>query len=191
MKLNKKIILASGSPRRKQIMADAGFSFDVEVRPTDEAFDAAMQPEFVPEFLSKQKVDQFSEYDEDHIILGSDTVVIIDNQILNKPQSKDEAIAMLAKLSGKTHKVVTGVSVKIGSHVESFSDSTYVHFSELSDAEIEFYIDQYKPFDKAGAYGVQDFIGMVGIDRIEGSFYTVMGLPIHKVYQHLKQYIEY
>jgi septum formation protein len=150
-----------------------------------------MQPELVPEFLSKQKVDQFTEYGQDYIILGSDTVVIIDNQILNKPQSKDEAITMLTKLSGKTHKVVTGVSVKMGKEIQSFSDITRVHFSELSNAEIDFYIDQYKPFDKAGAYGVQDFIGMVGIDKIEGSFYTVMGLPIHKVYQHLKPYIEY
>jgi septum formation protein len=191
MKIKKKIILASGSPRRKQILADAGFTFEVEVRPTDEAFDPTMQPELVPEFLSKQKVDQFTEYGQDYIILGSDTVVIIDNQILNKPQSKDEAITMLTKLSGKTHKVVTGVSVKMGKEIQSFSDITRVHFSELSNAEIDFYIDQYKPFDKAGAYGVQDFIGMVGIDKIEGSFYTVMGLPIHKVYQHLKPYIEY
>ncbi len=191
MKLNKKIILASGSPRRRQILSDAGFTFDVEVKPTDEVFDATMPSELVPVFLSEKKVEQFKGYDENYIIIGSDTVVIVDNQILNKPQNKEEAIAMLTKLSNKTHKVVTGVSIKIGNHIQSFSDSTEVHFSELSSSEINFYIDHFKPFDKAGAYGVQDFIGMVGIDRIEGSFYTVMGLPIHKVYQYLKPYIEY
>jgi septum formation protein len=191
MKLSKKIILASGSPRRKQIMSDAGFEFDVEVIPTDEAFDPSMNPYEVPIYLSEKKVSQFRVYDKNYIVIASDTVVIVENQILNKPRTREEAIVMLSLLNHKVHTVVTGVSIKIGNQINSFSDSTSVCFTKLSRDEIEYYVDQYQPFDKAGAYGVQEFIGMIGIERIEGSFYTVMGLPIHKIFQELKTYIRY
>lgn len=191
MKINKKLILASGSPRRKQIMAEAGFAFDVEVKETDESFDSDLPPESVPEILAKRKVEAFNEYNEECIVIGADTVVIVDNTILNKPRDREDAVKMLSELSGKSHNVVTGVCIKIGNKYLSFSDTTTVYFKELSNTEIEFYIQFYAPYDKAGAYGVQDFIGMIGIEKINGSFYTVMGLPIHKIYQHLKHYIEF
>ena len=190
MNLSKPLILASNSPRRKEILANAGYNFSVKVIPTDESFSSEMNPEDVPSYLAKQKALCFQENINDEIILCADTVVIIDDtQLLNKPQNKSEAIEMLQLLSGKVHKVITGVCLLTKDSIESFSDTTYVHFKELSDWEIDYYIEKCKPFDKAGSYGVQDFIGMIGIPKIEGSFYTVMGLPIHLVYQQLEKYV--
>lgn len=189
MKIAKKIILASASPRRKQILEDAGFSFSVEVIPVDEEFDLLMDVKKVPKYLSRKKILEFNHYDDNFLIISADTVVIVEGEILNKPADKQEAKAMLNRLSGKSHRVITGVSLKCGEDIETFSDETEVWFKKLSDDEISFYIDHYSPFDKAGGYGVQDFIGMIGIERINGSFYNVMGLPIHRLYQHLKPYI--
>jgi septum formation protein len=186
---NKKIILASGSPRRQEILAQAGFKFEIIVRPTTEHFSENELLEKVPEILAKKKAEQFAEIGEDTIVISADTVVIANQIILNKPQNRQEAIEMLTLLQNNTHKVVTGVCIKNGDNYDVFSDTTEVRFSPISNAEIEYYIEAYKPFDKAGAYGVQEFIGMIGIDKIEGSFYTVMGLPIHKVYQKLKPFI--
>lgn len=186
---NKKIILASGSPRRQEILAQAGFKFEIIVRPTTEHFSENELLEKVPEILAKEKAEQFPEIGEDTIVISADTVVIANQTILNKPQNRQEAIEMLTLLQNNTHKVVTGVCIKNGDNYDVFSDTTEVRFSPISNAEIEYYVDAYKPFDKAGAYGVQEFIGMIGIDKIEGSFYTVMGLPIHKVYQKLKPFI--
>jgi septum formation protein len=186
---NKKIILASGSPRRQEILAQAGFKFEIIVRPTTEHFSENELLEKVPEILAKEKAEQFAEIGEDTIVISADTVVIANRTILNKPQNRQEAIEMLTLLQNNTHKVVTGVCIKNGDNYDVFSDTTEVRFSPISNAEIEYYVDAYKPFDKAGAYGVQEFIGMIGIDKIEGSFYTVMGLPIHKVYQKLKPFI--
>jgi septum formation protein len=189
MKLTKNLILGSNSPRRKEILSAAGFNFEVIVKPTAEDFDQSMALEQVPIFLAKKKADCFIDYQESNIILCADTVVINDNQILNKPLSEKEALIMLKKISGKTHEVITGVSIKIGENSIDFSDKTWVTFNNMTDAEINYYIKKYKPMDKAGAYGVQDFIGMIAISKIEGSFYTVMGLPIHKIYEKLKPYI--
>jgi septum formation protein len=186
---NKKIILASGSPRRQEILAQAGFKFEIIVRPTTEHFSENELLEKVPEILAKEKAEQFAEIGEDTIVISADTVVIANRIILNKPQNRQEAIEMLTLLQNNTHKVVTGVCIKNGDNYDVFSDTTEVRFSPISNAEIEYYVEAYKPFDKAGAYGVQEFIGMIGIDKIEGSFYTVMGLPIHKVYQKLKPFI--
>lgn len=188
MKLTKKLLLASGSPRRKEILSQAGFDFEIEVRPTDEDFPENLQAELVPEFLAKNKAKQFHDVSANKLVICADTVVILDNKILNKPQNKEEAFQMLSDLSGKQHKVVTGVCIKEGDLFHSFSDTAHVFFAELSSQEIDYYIEKYQPFDKAGSYGVQDFIGMIGINRIEGSFYTIMGLPIHKLYIFLKQY---
>jgi septum formation protein len=189
MKLTKKLILASNSPRRKEILLATGFDFEVIVRPTSEEFDLKMFYEKVPEILAQKKAECFEDFDEDYLILTADTVVVLDNKIINKPENEAEAFEMLASLSGKTHKVVTGVCIKNGSDYKSFIDITHVHFEELTEAEIWFYIKNHHPMDKAGAYGVQDFIGMIGIPKIDGSFYTVMGLPIHLIYKALKPYI--
>ena len=187
------LVLASGSPRRKQLMADAGFSFTIETRPTDELFPDTMPANDVAEYLARQKAGQFLTDLGKRIILCADTVVILDDQILNKPQDEADARRMLRSLSGQTHRVRTGVAILSpdgngGSILNSFTDETAVQFATLTDEEITYYLRECKPYDKAGSYGAQDFIGLVGIERLEGSFYTVMGLPTHRVYQALKQF---
>ncbi|UHG92709.1 Maf family protein [Spirosoma oryzicola] len=188
------LVLASGSPRRKQLMNDAGFQFTIETRPTDEIFPDTMPVNEVAEYLARQKAEQFMPDLGQRIVLCADTVVILDNQIMNKPQDEADARRMLRALSGRTHRVRTGVALLTPSVdstepiVQSFTDETTVRFVTLTDAEISYYIHECKPFDKAGSYGAQDFIGLVGIDQLEGSFYTVMGLPTHRVYQALKPY---
>jgi len=170
-------------------MTDAGFSFTVETRPTDETFPDTMPVNDVAEYLARQKADQFLPEPGqtlDSIVLCADTVVIVDNTILNKPQNEADAHTMLRLLSGRTHRVRTGVAILSPNGMESFTDETTVQFSHLTDDEISYYIRTCKPFDKAGAYGAQDFIGLVAIERLDGSFYTVMGLPTHRVYKALK-----
>lgn len=194
MKLTKPLVLASNSPRRKEIMHNAGFEFTVKVIPTDENFSPEMPVEEVPVFLAKTKADCFQENITNEIILCADTVVIVDednypSKILNKPADVQEAKEMLRLLSGKVHRVITGVCVMTKEETIGFADTSFVHFKNLTEWEIDYYIERCKPFDKAGSYGVQDFIGMIGIPRIEGSFYTVMGLPIHRVYEALDKYI--
>ncbi len=191
MKINEKIILVSASPRRKQILRDAGFRFEVVSTAVDESFDPDIPPENVPEILARRKVEAFGKAEPREIIIGADTVVIVNGQIFNKPENRREAEDMLSRLSNNTHRVVTGVCIHTARGQVTFSDTTLVHFKALSEEEIGYYIDHFSPFDKAGSYGVQDFIGMVGIDRLEGSFYTVMGLPVHQVYEHLKPYIRF
>lgn len=194
MKLSKPLVLASNSPRRREIMHNAGYEFTVKVIPTDESFSEEMSVEEVPVFLARTKAECFRENLQDEIILCADTVVVIDeantkSKILNKPADATEATEMLKSLSGRVHRVITGVCVMTTDATIGFADTSYVHFKELSDWEINYYIERCKPFDKAGAYGVQDFIGMIGIPKIEGSFYTVMGLPIHRVYEVLEKYV--
>jgi septum formation protein len=182
------LVLASGSPRRKQLMTDAGFEFTIETRPTDEVFPATMPADEVAEYLARQKADEFRADLGNRIVLCADTVVILDDQILNKPQDEADARRMLSALSGRTHRVRTGVCILTPDETISFTDETTVLFAPLTDDEITYYIRTCTPFDKAGSYGAQDFIGLVGIDRLDGSFYTVMGLPTHRVYQALKRY---
>ncbi|CCH53890.1 maf protein [Fibrisoma limi BUZ 3] len=182
------LVLASGSPRRKQLLTDTGFSFTIETRPTDEFFPADMPVEDVAEYLARQKADQFRADLGDRLVLCADTVVILDNQILNKPADADDAYRMLRSLAGRSHRVRTGVCLLAPDAMLSFTDETTVWFADLTDAEIDYYIRVCRPFDKAGSYGAQDFVGLVGISRLEGSFYTVMGLPTHRVYQVLKRY---
>lgn len=169
-------------------MTDAGFWFTIETRPTDEIFPPAMPADAVAEYLARQKADQFRPDLGNRIVLCADTVVILDDQILNKPADEADARRMLRALSGRTHRVRTGVCILTPTETVSFTDEATVLFAPLTDDEITYYIRECKPFDKAGAYGAQDFIGLVGIERLEGSFYTVMGLPTHRVYQALKQY---
>ncbi|MGR3812353.1 Maf family protein [Jiulongibacter sp. NS-SX5] len=189
MKLTKSLILGSGSPRRKEIMENAGFRFEIEVKPTDEAFSDEMKNEDVAAYLALQKISEFDRGYDDQIVMCADTVVIVDGKIMNKPADENEAFEMLSELSAKTHKVVTGVAIQADGKRWTFSDECLVSFEELSKEEKEYYIKTCKPFDKAGSYGIQDFIGMAKISKLNGSFYTVMGLPIHKVYQELEPYI--
>lgn len=186
--IQRPLILASSSPRRQYLMKEAGFSFSVEKPEVEEDFPAAMPVDQVAKYLASKKAEFFRPQIHNEIIVTADTVVILGNKIMNKPQDRSEAIAMLSELSGKTHLVMTGVCILSKEKEESFDDTTEVTFQNLSQNEIEFYVDNYKPFDKAGAYGAQDWIGMVAIQTIKGSYFNVMGLPIHKVYQHLKNW---
>jgi septum formation protein len=185
MNIDHEIILASSSPRRQYIMKEAGFTFTVEKPEVEEDFPEEMPVEQVAKFLASKKAEFFRLKIQDEIVVTADTVVILNNSILNKPKDKNEAMAMLTSLSGKTHIVMTGVCILTKEKEESFDDVTEVTFQKLTEAEIEFYVNNYKPYDKAGAYGAQDWIGMVAIEKIVGSYFNVMGLPIHKVYQHL------
>ncbi|MEA5141629.1 Maf family protein [Arcicella rigui] len=188
LQLTKPLILASNSPRRQQLLRDAGFEFSVRVKDTDEDFPSTMPPSEVPAFLAQKKAEAFRQDLDNQIILTADTIVVVDNEILNKPKDASEASMMLKKLSGRQHQVITGVCVMTKESTETFIDIANVFFRELTKQEIEYYIQTCKPFDKAGSYGVQDFIGMVGIPRMEGSYFTVMGLPVHRVYDALKPY---
>ena len=185
---NYKLILASASPRRQQLMKDAGFTFEVRLKNVEEKYPQELHLENVPEYLSKVKASAFrEELKADEVLITADTVVCIHDRILGKPADRKEAISMLQKLSGNRHLVVTGVSVTTRTEQLSFSSRTDVFFKHLSNEEIEFYVDTYKPFDKAGVYGIQECIGYIGIARIEGSFYNVMGLPIQKLYETLRK----
>jgi septum formation protein len=183
------LLLASNSPRRQQLLRDAGFSFTVKVKPTEEDYPETMSAIEVPVYLARKKAEAFRNELNGQIVLTADTIVVIDGEILNKPADAEEASLMLSKLSGRQHQVMTGVCIMTEERTETFVDIANVFFKELTDEEINYYIRTCKPFDKAGSYGVQDFIGMVGIPRMEGSYFTVMGLPVHKVYEELKKYI--
>ena len=179
--------MASASPRRQQLMKDAGLTFEVRLKKIVEDYPKDLPLEKVPEYLSKVKAEAFrEELQPDEVLVTADTVVCIHGKILGKPANRAEAIGMLQELSGNRHLVVTGVSVTTKTKQISFSALTNVFFKELSDEEIEYYVDVYKPFDKAGAYGIQEWIGYIGIERIEGSFYNVMGLPVQKLYETLR-----
>ena len=183
------LVLASNSPRRQQLLRELGFEFTVEVRSTDELFPADMPVSEVAGYLAQHKAEQFAHDLGDKLVLCADTVVVVDNQILNKPADALEARAMLEKLSGRSHQVITGVCLLSAEGYQTISDVAEVTFKLLTETEIEYYISHYRPFDKAGAYGVQEWIGMIGIPRIEGSFYTIMGLPLHQVYEFLRPFM--
>ncbi|MBC8344205.1 MAG: septum formation protein Maf [Bacteroidetes bacterium] len=180
------MILVSKSPRRQEILSKAGYSFTVIPADIDESFPEHMIPEDIPVFLAEKKVLSLAEKHENEILIAADTIVVMDKQVINKPADAKEAFEMLSLLSGKTHQVISGVCVAKGEDTVSFSDQSLVTFRDLTEDEILYYIEKYEPYDKAGAYGVQEFIGMVGIEKIEGSFFNVMGLPIHKLYKALE-----
>lgn len=185
-------ILASQSPRRKQLLTWADLQFDVIVSAADEDFPATMDIQEVPIHIAKNKAlavqekikNEFTEH-KGKWIIAADTIVVLGNEMIGKPVDRSDAIAILQKLSGKTHRVITGVYLINGTETRSFSETTMVHFHPLTDLQIQYYIDQYQPYDKSGAYGIQDWIGVVGIKGIEGDFYNVMGLPVSKLLSYL------
>ena len=188
MKQPENLILASGSPRRQTILKEAGINFSVVVKNTPEDFSPEIPVKEVPAFLAAKKALPFLPELKDEVVLTADTVVIIDNIILGKPENYDHAFQMLRSLSGRMHQVVTGVCVLSRDRKEVFSDLSEVYFKSISDEDIHYYLKTFKPFDKAGAYGIQEWIGYVAIERINGSFYNVMGLPVHKVVEVLKSF---
>ena len=189
LSLHYPLILASNSPRRREILSQAGFAFSVVASDVDESFPVDMPLSEVPVFLSEKKARVLADINPQAIILAADTVVILDDVILNKPADKSEAREMLQLLSGKTHEVVTGITLITPNETVSIADSAMVSFRSLADWEVDWYVKGGFGLDKAGAYGVQDFIGMAGIEKINGSFYTVMGLPIFHVFNLLTPYI--
>jgi septum formation protein len=188
MNFKQPLILASSSPRRQFLMKEAGFQFTIESPDIDESFPSDMVVESVPTYLAEKKAMVLLPKIDQEIVVASDTVVILGKTILNKPKDRTEAIEMLQSLSGKTHLVITAVCLLSKKKCVCFDDRTEVTFKSLTLEEIEFYIDTCRPFDKAGAYGAQDWLGMVGIEKINGSYFTVMGLPMHRVYEELKSF---
>lgn len=183
--MQRPIILASSSPRRQYLLKEAGFTFNVEKPDVDEDFPSDMPVENIAIFLARKKAEYFRNRIANEIVITADTTVVLQSKILNKPADRSEAISMLQTLSGNVHTVITGVCILSKEREVSFDDRTLVTFKTLSDKEIEFYVDHYHPYDKAGAYGAQDWIGMVAVTRVEGSYFNVMGLPVHRVYEHL------
>jgi septum formation protein len=188
---NYQVILASASPRRKQLLEQMGISFKILPKDINEDFPQGMDPVAVAKYLSKKKADAFSEKEINNktLIIAADTIVAVDEIILGKPENRIHAKSILNTLSGKTHLVVTGVTLRTKNKSTTFSASTSVTFKVLSEVEIDFYLDNYKPYDKAGAYGIQEWIGHVAISKIEGSFYNVMGLPTYKLHSELQTFL--
>lgn len=184
-----RLVLASNSPRRQELLHEMGYAFDVEVkRGIDESYPLDMPAHEVPEFLAKKKALAYSDVLEGGrtLLLTSDTIVIHDGVILGKPATLDEARDMLRSLSGKVHQVISGVALTTSEWQRSFSAVTKVHMRSFTESIIDYYVDNYKPLDKAGAYGIQEWIGLVGIDSIEGSYHNVMGLPTQRLFDELR-----
>lgn len=181
-----KIVLASQSPRRKQLMEAAELDFEIIIADVDETNPPGMKGDLVPEHLAKKKAAAIEERVHDAIIIAADTVVLLDHEILGKPKDAAHAVDILKKLAGRPHQVVTGVCMQKGDKQVSFSVTTEVYFRPLTDEQIEHYVSNYQPYDKAGAYAIQEWIGMIGIEKINGDYYNVMGLPIGEVVKKLK-----
>jgi septum formation protein len=184
---NHKIILASKSPRRQELLRLMDLEFRIVLREVDESYPTDLDSEKVAVYIAEKKAKAFDEEITDEIVLTADTIVCIDNKILGKPENAEHAVEMLQLLSGRMHRVITGVCLFYKQQYHSFSDVSEVYFGELSDEEINSYVEKYKPFDKAGSYGIQERIGLIGIERINGSYTNVVGLPTEKLYQELKK----
>lgn len=182
-----KILLASQSPRRKELLSSLGFDFEVVKIDCEEIVPEHIKVGEAAAYLSELKASAFRKLEENEVLLTADTVVAIDNQFLGKPQDEEDARKILQLLSGKTHQVYTGITIKTLDKTITETDVADVEFEELKTDEIEYYIKNYKPFDKAGSYGIQEWLGMAKIKKIHGSFYTIMGLPTHLVYKILKE----
>ena len=184
------LILASQSPRRKELLEGLGIPFCVRViEGIDESFPEDLPIEDIPVYISKQKASVYAKcIAEDEVVLTADTVVVCQGQVLGKPKDEDDARRMLNLLSGRTHEVITGVTVKTREGEKSFSVVTEVQFKSLTPQEIDFYIRRFKPFDKAGAYGIQEWIGYIGVISIRGSYFNVMGLPVQRIYEELRTF---
>ena len=184
-----KIILASKSPRRQELLTLMGLNFEVLLKDVDESYPPDLEPAEIAVYISEQKAKAFEAGDE--IVITADTIVALNGEILGKPSGREHAQEMLAKLSGSRHEVYTGVTLVKGDKIHSFYDRTEVYCKPVTSEEIDFYIDHYQPYDKAGSYGVQDWWGLVVVQRIEGSYTNVMGLPTEKLYGELLKFSAY
>ena len=184
-----KIVLASNSPRRRELLSGLNLEYTARVLPDiDESYPDTLKGEEIPMYISREKAGAYrNSMAEDELIITADTVVCINEKVLGKPRTQEEAKEMLRELSGKTHQVITGVCLMTCGLQRTFSATTQVTFDVLTEDEIEFYVEKFRPLDKAGAYGVQEWIGFVGVSRLEGSYFNVMGLPVQRLYQELKK----
>jgi septum formation protein len=189
---NYKLLLASNSPRRKELLTQAGFTFKtISKKGIEETYPPDLEAVEVPIYLSIQKAKAYlHEVQQDEILITADTIVVCNGVILNKPSNREEAESMLLKLSGNEHLVITGVTLSHQNYTKSFCSTTKVFFNELTLEEINHYIHKFKPYDKAGAYGIQEWIGLISIPRVEGSYHNVVGLPIQDLYQELKSFVK-
>ena len=186
----KTIILGSKSPRRKELLEGLGITFETRTKNVEETFPSDIEQYEVAGYLAEKKASAFTnELTETDIIITSDTIVLCNGEILGKPKDKQDAFEMLTKLSGKSHQVITGVCLKSTKKTDIFSDTTTVWFKPLTSEEINYYIEKYKPFDKAGSYGIQEWIGYVGIEKIEGTYFNVMGLPVNLLYKKIQDFV--
>lgn len=185
-----KVLLASKSPRRRELLEHLRIPFSViSTGGIDESYPSDLPAAEIPQYLANKKADAYiNRFNGNELIITSDTLVLLDGEILGKPKDRQDAIEMLRRLSGKSHEVVTGVCISTREKRTSFSVTTEVRFSELSDPDIEYYVDTFLPLDKAGAYGIQEWIGCIAVEAIDGSFYNVMGLPVHRLYKELKNF---
>jgi septum formation protein len=186
---NHKIILASGSPRRQQFLKELELDFEIKLKEIEEIYPDHLKAEEITIFLAKLKASAFeNELQDNEVLITSDTIVWLDNKALGKPIDASHAVRMLTEMSGKTHKVITSVCIKTTQKELVFHDETLVTFASLTLEEIEYYLNNYQPFDKAGSYGIQEWIGLIAIEKIEGSYANVVGLPIHKLYKELMNF---
>ena len=185
-----KIVLVSASPRRKELLQNLGLTFKVRTLfGIDEQYPDTLRGEDIPRFISRKKAEAYrSSMANDELLIAADTVVCLDGRTLGKPHDAQEAKAMLHKLSGRFHQVITGVTVMTKDQMENFAVTSQVKFADLTDEEIDYYVDNYLPFDKAGAYGIQEWIGMVAVEELRGSYFNVMGLPVQRLYNVLKKF---
>ena len=190
-KLNQyRIILASRSPRRQQLLRQMGLNFDVLIRDFDETYPSGLNGQRIAEFIASAKAHTFiKELGDNDIVITADTIVWCDNRVLGKPDDNEDAIRMIKEISANTHEVITGVSIISKWKEVTFSESTKVRFEFMNDEEIRYYVDKFRPFDKAGAYGIQEWIGIIGCSFIEGSYFNVVGLPVQKLYNELNQFV--
>ena len=182
---NYNVILASGSPRRQQFFRDLDIDFSIQLKEIEEIYPENLKGVAITDYLSNLKSDAFSTLNDNDLLITSDTIVWLEGKALGKPKDAKDAFTMLKSMSGKKHEVITSVCLKSNSFQKIINDITIVTFKKLSDDEIQYYINNYKPFDKAGAYGIQEWIGFIGINKIEGSYFNVVGLPVHKLYKEL------
>lgn len=189
LKLNYQIILASNSPRRKELLSGLGLNYEVRTLPgIDESYPDTLQGEEIPVYISSKKASAYLDtLKDDELLITADTIVWLDGRVLGKPADEKEACQMLRDLSGKTHQVITGVTLATTTFQKSFASVSQVTFAPLSEEEISYYVNHYHPMDKAGSYGVQEWIGFIGVERIEGSYFNVMGLPVQRLYRELKE----
>ena len=182
-----KVILASGSPRRRELMAGLGVNYEVRILPdVDESYPDTLQGEEIPLYIAKEKADAYIPMMQpNELIITADTIVWLDGKVLGKPRDREDALQMLRTMSGRTHEVFTGVCITTTDWQRSFTAQTEVRFATLSEDEIIYYVDNFKPMDKAGAYEVQEWIGFIGVENISGSYYNIMGLPVQKLYREL------